>query len=138
MLEVQLLTETAKMPTRGTKFAAGLDLYSDELGFVHTDEQNAFSTGIAVRIPDGFVGLVEPRSGLAFSYGLDTLAGVIDSDYRGEIKVLVTSCGETLRIEQGDRIAQLVIVPVSMVEPTQVAKLDASDRGTNGFGSTGK
>ncbi len=139
MFEVKLLTPTAKMPTRGSEQAAGLDLYADNSGSVDPDCVDAFSTGIAIKIPEGFVGLIKPRSGLAFRGGVDSMAGVIDSDYRGEIKVLLTAHNtDSVHINKGDRIAQLLILPVMMVTPIQVDELDATERGDNGLGSTGK
>ncbi len=137
MFEVKLLTPTAKIPTRGSVQAAGLDICSDENGTVGKGYTTAFSTGIAVKIPEGFVGLIKPRSGFAFSYGVDSMAGVIDSDYRGEIKVLLTSHNYEIEIAKGERIAQLLILPVMMLTPVKVDELDATERGTNGFGSTG-
>ena len=138
MLEVKLLTPTAKMPTRGSEQAAGLDLYADNAATVFDLETTTFSTGIAIKIPEGFVGLVKPRSGLAFKYGVDSMAGVIDSDYRGEVKVLLTSHDVSVIIEKGDRIAQLLIMPILMCAPIQVDELDATERGDSGFGSSGK
>ena len=84
------------------------------------------------------MGLVKPRSGLAFNSGIDSMAGVIDSDYRGEVKVLLTTHKQNIRISQGDRIAQLLIMPILMCTPIQVDELDATERGSSGFGSTGK
>ena len=139
MIEVKLLTPTAKMPTRGSEQAAGLDLYADDYGDVYLGSKTSISTGIAVKIPEGFVGLIKPRSGLAFNHGIDSMAGVIDSDYRGEVKVLLTSHGDmTMAIERGDRIAQLLIMPILMCTPIQVDELDATERGDSGFGSSGK
>ena len=141
MLEIKRLTPTAKMPTRGTDQAAGLDLYADSFP-LESDAGHGYmtvvSTGIAVKIPEGFVGLVQPRSGLAFKYGVDTLAGVIDRDYRGELKVLITSHDVFCEFEVGDRITQLLIMPVLMCTPIEVDELDATERGANGFGSSGR
>lgn len=139
MIEVKLLTPSAKMPTRGSEQAAGLDLYADDDNYVVGATPTAFPTGVSVRIPEGFVGLVQPRSGLAFHHDIDTLAGVIDSDYRGEIKVLLANHGQqSLTIYAGERIAQLLIMPILMCTPIKVDELDATERGESGFGSTGK
>ena len=140
MLEVKLLTQTAKMPTRGSEQAAGLDLYADisESLAVFQGRTTAISTGVAIRIPEGLVGLVKPRSGLAFNAGVDSMAGVIDSDYRGELKVLLTSHDDCSVICAGDRIAQLLIMPILMCDPIKVDELDETKRGANGFGSSGK
>ena len=122
MIKFKRLTDTAVTPARKTEGAAGFDIYSDQdLARVHFGQVASISTGIAVAIPDGFVGLIKPRSGLAVSRGVDTMAGVIDSDYRGE---------------RGERIAQLVVVPV-MLDATEVDELDYTLRGSEGFGSTG-
>ena len=139
MIKTKRLTSTATIPTRGSEQAAGLDLYADNEHTVLPNCVSVVPTGIAMAIPDGFVGLVWPRSGLACKHGVQTLAGVIDSDYRGELKVALTTCTKTtMRIEQGDRIAQMLIVPVSMLECVEVDSLDDTERGAAGFGSTGK
>lgn len=138
MIKTKRLTKTATIPTRGSEQAAGLDLHADNDHTVLPNCVSVVPTGIAMAIPDGFVGLVWPRSGLACKYGVQTLAGVIDSDYRGELKVALTTCKKTtMRIEQGDRIAQLLIVPVSMLQCIEVDSLDDTERGACGFGSTG-
>lgn len=136
-LYLQKLTETAQRPTRATEGAAGLDLYADETLTIPEYRRAWVSTGIAVAIAPGYVGLVWPRSGLA-GKGLDTSAGVIDCDYRGELKVLLCNGShERKTIKAGDRIAQLLILPVLMPTVIEVDALPATDRGENGFGSTG-
>ena len=140
-MKVKLLTATAKMPVRSTSGSAGYDIYSDNDEVIHIVHGNpqSVSTGIAMAVPEGYVGLVQPRSGLAFKDGIDHLAGVIDHDYRGELNLLLTShstYGE-LRIERGDRVAQIVVVPCYMGDLEQVDELDETTRGTKGFGSTG-
>ena len=144
-LKVKRLTETAKLPTRGSAHAAGLDLYADEKASLTILGNAAFgitdwlviSTGISVAIPEGYVGKICPRSGLAVRNAIDVLAGVIDSDYRGEIKVVLINHGaKGVRINPGDRIAQLLIQPVEMLDPIE-AELDDTDRGHSGFGSSG-
>lgn len=138
MIKTKRMTSTATIPTRGSEQAAGLDLYADNEHTVLPNCVSVVPTGIAMAIPDGFVGLVWPRSGLACKHGVQSLAGVIDSDYRGELKVALTTCTKTtIRIEKGDRIAQLLIVPVSMLECAEVDSLDDTARGADGFGSTG-
>lgn len=136
-LYLQRLTETAHIPTRATEGAAGLDLYADADAIITEYGRHWVSTGIAVAIAPGYVGLVWPRSGLA-GHGLDTSAGVIDSDYRGEVKVLL--CNGTPHrktVHRGDRIAQLLVLPVGMPNLIEVDALPATARGENGFGSTG-
>ena len=140
-MKIKLLTSTAKAPTRGTTGSAGYDIYADDLcESVEPGHITVVSTGIAVQIPKGFVGLIQPRSGLAFNYGIDTLAGVIDSDYTGEIKVMLTTHDDTasLCIYKGDRIAQLVIVPCYTYPLEVVDQFESTERGDNGFGHTGK
>jgi len=140
-MQVVLLTPTAQLPTRGSELAAGFDLYSDneEAQHIEFGIPVSISTGIAVKIPDDFVGFIKPRSGLAFNHGVDHMAGVIDADYTGEIKLLLTSHDEEgyLRVERGMRVAQLVLVPRYMLVVEQVDSLDDTERGEGGFGSTG-
>jgi|TARA_B110000977_G_scaffold119652_1_gene154210 dUTP pyrophosphatase len=140
MIKFKRLTDTAAVPKRATAGAAGFDIYSDQdLVRVHFGQVVTISTGIAVAIPDGFVGLIKPRSGLAVSRGVDTMAGVIDSDYRGEIRVVMTVHSTAIvpfRVERGERIAQMIVVPAMLVS-TEVDELDDTTRGKKGFGSTG-
>ena len=138
MIPVKLLTENAIMPTRATKQAAGLDLYAAESKMLIPGDRAIVGTGISIAIPPGFAGLIWPRSGLAMRHGVDVLAGVIDADYRGELCVVLINHGKAdCHIRAGDRIAQLVIQPVAMMEPTQVDDLPPTVRGAGGFGSTG-
>lgn len=136
-LYLQHLTETAIRPTRATDGSAGLDLYADEEAVIPEYSRIWVKTGLAVAVAPGYCGLIWPRSGLAGS-GLDTSAGVIDSDYRGEVKVLL--CNGTPHrktVRKGERIAQLLIVPVGMPNLIEVDALPETARGTNGFGSSG-
>jgi dUTP pyrophosphatase len=138
-LKIKLLSKHAKIPTRGTSGSAGLDLYCAEVCAIEDGQISVISTGVAVKIPFGYVGLIKPRSGLAFKHGADTLAGVIDSDYRGEIKMMLTThdgC-KHVQFDQGERIAQLVIVPCFMGGVDVVDSLDDTERGSGGFGHTG-
>ena len=136
-LYLQTLTETAIRPTRASDGAAGLDLYADEDATIPEYSRCWISTGIALSIAPAYVGLVWPRSGLAGS-GLDTSAGVVDSDYRGEVKVLLCNGTPNRRtIKAGDRIAQLLIIPTGMPALVEVEALPETARGSNGFGSTG-
>jgi len=136
-LYLQRLTATAIRPTRATECAAGLDLYADESITIPEYHRAWVSTGIAVAIAPGYCGMVWPRSGLA-GKGLDTSAGVIDCDFRGELKVLmVNGSHERKTVKAGDRIAQLLIMPVGMPNVIEVDALPATERGENGFGSTG-
>lgn len=140
-MKVKLLTPTAQAPERKSLQAGGYDLFADNEKAIHvvSGSPKSISTGIAVQIPKGFVGFIKPRSGLAFAKGIDHLAGVIDADYTGEIKLLLTShsaYGE-LRVERGDRVAQLVIVPCYGDAIELVSELSNTERGDNGFGHSG-
>ena len=132
-LQIKRLTSSAILPTRGSDGAAGLDLYADGAADGY---MVSVSTGIAVAIPHGYVGLVWPRSGLAWNRGVQVLGGVIDSDYRGEVRVMLTSTAP-MKINPGDRIAQLLIQPVGMCGVKEVSELPDTTRGVDGFGSTG-
>jgi len=139
-LPVKLLTETAKLPDKANLFDAGLDLYCDEKEVVRLSpgERRLFSTGISVAIPKGFVGLIWPRSGHAVKKGLDTMAGVIDSPYRGEVKVLLVNHDEDYQIySPGDKIAQIIIQEAPDFTPVAYKDLSGTSRGENGFGSSG-
>jgi dUTP pyrophosphatase len=138
-LEFMKLDGAARLPTRGSQFAAGLDLYSIESLAIAARGRALIHTGLAVAIPHGFYGRVAPRSGLAIKHGLDVLAGVIDSDYRGEILcALVNHGAEQVWIEAGMRVAQLVIESIATPEPVWSEDLSGTERGGGGFGSTGK
>lgn len=127
----------AQLPIRQTAGAAGYDLHA--LGHHMVGATEIIPTGVGVEIPPGHVGLIRDRSGHAAKYGLTTLAGVIDSDYKGEVMVIL-SCtkDESVSISAGERIAQLVVVPCVMEESKWVATLELSDRGEGRFGSTGQ
>ena len=138
LLNVTKLSERAKLPHRGSKFSAGLDLHSASFCEIEPGQRKLLDTGISIEIPPGHYGRIAPRSGNAFNHGLDVLAGVIDSDYRGEIKVLLINFGTTVhQVELGSRIAQLIIEKIKLLEPRWVNELDETDRGDGGFGSTG-
>lgn len=143
-IKINKLTETATIPTSGTKYAAGYDLYADiSRGAItipsHKTEK--IGTGVAMEIPEGYVGLIFARSGLSTKRGLRpaNCVGVIDSDYRGEIMVALHNESEiTQTIHDKDRIAQIVIMPYLSVEFTEVDVLGNTERGDGGFGSTDK
>jgi dUTP diphosphatase len=125
------------LPEYATDGAAGADLRAAESVTLPAGGRAAVATGVSVEIPAGYVGLVWPRSGLAVRHGIDTLAGVIDSDYRGEVKVVLVNHGpEPWAVTPGDRIAQLLVQPVARARFTRAA-LAPSERGAGGFGSTG-
>ena len=141
-LPVVKLKENAVVPTRAHPGDAGLDLYSTEIAHLGPGERWSVGTGIALEIPEGHAGLVLPRSGLAREHGIALVnaPGLIDAGYRGEVRVLLlnTDPAETVRIEAGARIAQLVVTPVALAAPVEVAELDETARGDGGFGSTGR
>jgi len=137
-LFVKRLTATATIPTRATVMAAGLDLYADESRVVPAGDRVLVPTGIAIALDPNTVGLIWPRSGLAVKYSLDTAAGVIDADYRGEVKVLLVNHGHSAYlVNRGERIAQILIQPAMKPALIEMAELPMSERGANGFGSSG-
>lgn len=146
IINIKKTDETAKIPTYGSEFAAGADLYA----VIHNEEnrveilpgETAFiDTGIVMEIPNGYVGLVYARSGLSCKQGLAPAnkVGVIDSDYRGNIMVaLYNQSSETRIVSEGDRIAQIIIQPVEQFEFKVTENLSNTVRGNGGFGSSGK
>jgi dUTP pyrophosphatase len=141
-LPVTRLKERAVLPTRAHEGDAGLDLYACEVAHIGPGERWSVGTGVGVQIPDGHAGLVLPRSGLARDHGISLVnsPGLIDSGYRGELRVLLLNNdpAETFRIAVGDRIAQLLLVPISLADPTEVDALTETVRGRGGFGSSGR
>ncbi|GBD85132.1 deoxyuridine 5'-triphosphate nucleotidohydrolase [bacterium BMS3Abin02] len=128
-------------PRRAHPGDAGADLHARESLVLAPGERAVVPTGIAVAVPDGYAGLVVPRSGLAARHGIGVVngPGLIDAGYRGEVKIIVINHGsEPLEIERGERIAQLVIVPVYIGEFVEVDELPGTKRGDGGFGSTGR
>ncbi len=131
----------ASLPAYETEGSAGMDLRANEEAALQPGERILVGTGLRMAIPAGFEGQVRPRSGLALRQGLGCVnsPGTIDSDFRGEVKVLLINWGsEIVQIARGDRIAQLVIAPVARAEWEQVGDLDETMRGEGGFGSTGR
>jgi dUTP pyrophosphatase len=141
-IEVRRLDPGLPLPTYASTGDAGLDLFAAENTSLEPGERAAIPTGIAVAIPDGHAGFVHARSGRALKEGLALVnaPGLIDSGYRGEIKVIVVNLDprSPIDIRRGDKIAQLVIQPVATVDPVIVDELPPSDRGEGGFGSTGR
>jgi dUTP pyrophosphatase len=140
-LRVVRLHERATLPTRAHPGDAGLDLHALDPAALEPGERTSIPTGIAVEIPPGQAGLVLPRSGLAARHGISVVnaPGLIDSGYRGELRVLLLNTDRVNRFElaAGDRIAQLVLVEVALEEPLEVTELEPSRRGLGGFGSSG-
>ena len=142
-IKVKKLSETAQLPTRGSKYAAGYDLHAniEEPVMIEPGKTVKIGTGLAFEIPDGYFGAIFARSGLATKQGLRpaNCVGVCDSDYRGEYIVAIHNDDYTCHwINPGDRIAQLVVMPYLNVEFEEVDELDDTERGAGGFGSTGK
>ncbi len=137
-MQVRLLSKDARIPTRGSAEAAGYDLYASDDVRIQHGSRAVVSTGIALKIPAGHYGKIESRSGLALNNGLIALAGVIDSDYRGEVKVILANISsETITILTGTRVAQIIIVPYVNPDIMLVDSLEVTQRGSGGFGSTG-
>jgi dUTP pyrophosphatase len=141
-LPILKLKDEARLPVRAHEGDAGLDLYACEAAHIGPGERWSVGTGVGVEIPEGHAGLVLPRSGLARDHGIALVnaPGLIDSGYRGELRVLLlnTDPAETFRVEPGDRIAQLVITPIATPEPVEAEALNESARGQGGFGSSGR
>jgi dUTP pyrophosphatase len=138
-LLVKKLDPLATIPTISNPSDAGYDLYSTENRYIGPRQRALIKTGIAMAIPDGYVGLIWPRSGLSVKHGVDVLAGVVDSGYRGEVGVCLFNSSELrLEIKHGDRIAQILFQPVSHFQLIESEDLSSTNRGEGGFGSTGK
>ncbi|MBL0923541.1 MAG: dUTP diphosphatase [Sphingomonadaceae bacterium] len=128
------------LPDYTTSGAAGMDICAAESLLLRAGKRHAVATGFAFAIPDGYEVQVRPRSGLALKHGITCLntPGTIDSDYRGEVKVILANLGEDdFQITKGDRIAQLVVAPVTHATMIEVEEIDETARGAGGFGSTG-
>ncbi len=140
-VKIKKLTDSAIIPTYGSEFSAGADLYSVEHATIQPHKTMLIKTGISLEIPQGFVGLIYARSGISVKRDLAPAnkVGVIDSDYRGEILVALHNHGnDTQTISVGERIAQIVFTPYYKAEFTCSDNLNETRRGENGFGSTGK
>lgn len=141
-LQVKRLDPDLPLPSYQRDGDAGLDLYSASDVTIAPGERAVIGTGIAVAIPDGFVGLVTPRSGMAARHGLSIVnaPGIIDSGYRGEVKLILINLDndEDVVLARAERVAQLVIAPFAAVEVVDVTELPSSERGEGGHGSTGR
>jgi dUTP pyrophosphatase len=139
-LAIQRLREDAVVPTRAYSGDAGLDLAACERVELGPGERATVGTGLAVAIPDGYAGFVQPRSGLAERHGITIVntPGLVDSGYRGELRVILlnTDRSDPFVVEPGMRIAQLVVMPVPELDLVEVAELPESERGVRGFGSS--
>ena len=143
ILNFKKLSPTAITPTKAHTTDAGFDLYADEDVILKYGETTAILTNIAIELPGGYVADVRPRSGLTLNTGLRVHYGTVDSGYRNGIGIICENgdhgalCNRTVRIKKGSKIAQLVILPIPTIELKEVNELSDSDRGVNGFGSTG-
>ena len=138
ILRVMQLGPNFKSPERKHPTDAGCDIHAAEEVTIKPGKRYAVSTHLAVAIPEGCYGRIAPRSGLAFKNGIDVLAGVVDSSFRGEIKVILVNHGDScFNIEMGDRVAQLIVEKIYTPVIDVVQSLDETDRGKSGFGSTG-
>ena len=143
VLKIKRLRESAKIPAYQSAHAAGMDLVADLDGtiLIAPGQRRAVPTGLTIEIPAGYEGQVRPRSGRALNEGLTMInsPGTIDADYRGEVKVLIVNLGDrTIEIHPGDRIAQLIIAPIVRAQIEEVGELSGSERGSGGFGHTGR
>jgi dUTP pyrophosphatase len=137
-LSFKRLDPKATLPTRGSSEAAGLDMFSIEDVVVEPKQRSLVRTGLAVAIPEGYYGRIAPRSGLATQKGLDVLAGVIDSDYRGEVRCLLFNTGdEVINLPAQSKICQLLIEKIITPSAVWSDEISDTDRGSGGFGSTG-
>ena len=143
ILNFKKLSPTAITPTKAHTTDAGFDLYADEDVILKYGETTAILTNIAIELPEGYVADVRPRSGLTLNTGLRVHYGTVDSGYRNGIGIICENgdhgalCNRTVRIKKGQKIAQLVILPIPEITLQEVEELSDSDRGVNGFGSTG-
>jgi len=139
-LPIRKLRDDAVVPTRAYDGDAGLDLASCERVVLAPGARATVGTGLAVAVPDGYAGFVQPRSGLASRNGITIVnaPGLVDSGYRGELRVVLlnTDERESFVVEPGMRIAQLVVLPIAAVDPVEVEELPESERGVRGFGSS--
>ena len=135
------LNEAATLPTRAHDSDAGLDLYAAEGARISPGGRVSVGTGLAVAVPEGLAGLVLPRSGLALKHGVTLVnsPGLIDPGYRGEVRVVLLNTDGTaeFKIAAGDRVAQLILVPIAHARPNEADSLESTARGEGGFGSTG-
>jgi len=138
-IKIKKINPEAKIPSYAHPGDAGLDLYSCEDYLLKPQERHTFLIGISTEIPFGYVGLIRDKSGLAAKHGLTVLAGVIDSNYRGEYGVVLLNIGDKpYQIRKGDKIAQLLIQKIENVEMEEVNELSETLRGEGGFGSSGR
>ncbi len=140
ILKVKRLVPEAKLPTKATDGSAGWDLYAAKSGRIYPGEREMVSTGLSTEFPKDYFVYARPRSGIATKHGVNiSSSGVIDSDYRGELTICLINLDKekAFTYQTGDRIAQILVLPVPEVELVEVAELSDTSRGGGGFGSTG-
>ena len=141
-MKVKRITTTARIPTKAHSGDAGWDLYADNEQDIHIEfgKRAMVPTSVALQIPEGYYGRIADRSGLASKCGIHTLGGVVDSTYTGELKVILANlgCDEGFIVKRGDRIAQIVVTKIFEGDITEADNLNETDRGENGFGSSGQ
>ncbi|MFW0837913.1 MAG: dUTP diphosphatase [Candidatus Komeilibacteria bacterium] len=138
-IKVKKLYPEVQLPSYANQGDAGMDVFSLEDKILQPGERYLFKLGFAMEIPDGYVGLFWDKSGIAAKHGIHTLAGVIDSVYRGEFGVVMLNTGDvSYEFQKGDKLAQLLIQPIANPELEEVAELSDTSRGEGGWGSTGK
>ena len=137
-LHLKKLNHTATLPTYANPNDAGMDIYCSESTTVPPHSRTLIPTGIAMAIPENYVGLIWDKSGISSKHGLTTLAGVIDSSYRGEIKIVIHNLtNQHYQFETGKKVAQMLIQPIHQPKLIEVKELNQTQRNTGGFGSTG-
>ncbi len=137
-IKIKKIDKEIELPVYAKEHDAALDLPSAEDGLIKAGETKTFKTGLAFQIPQGYVGLVWDRSGLAAKHSIHSMAGVIDAGYRGEVGIVLKNLGtEDFKVEKGMRIAQMVIQPVLNAKVSEVEELEETERGATGFGSSG-
>ncbi len=136
------IDDLANEPIRATPGSAGLDLCSIEEGLIPKGNRKAFRTGLIVELPDDTYGRIAPRSGLSLKHNIDVAAGVIDNDYRGEIKIILCNFSKKdYLVKTGDKIAQLIVESIKILKPTMISgfnEISTTERNDNGFGSSDK
>lgn len=138
-VKIKRLEEDAQLPKYGRPGDAGMDVHAYESAILKPGERRILRTGIALAIPEGTVGLIWDRSGMAANHGIKTMAGVLDHTYRGELKiVLLNTHDEPHEIRKGDRVAQLLVQPIHTASIEEVSDLDETIRGDGRFGSSGR
>ncbi len=137
-IKIKKVDSEAKLPNYAHPGDAGMDFFSNEEVFLKPGERRLISTGISMAIPEGYVGLMWDKSGIASKFGIKSMAGVIDAGYRGEVKILLHNLSKyDFQIEKGMKIAQMLIQPVEQKQLIEVDSLEETERNEGGFGSTG-